>query len=316
MEPSIVSTPVQTYYIGLPAIYDVIFACCLLIYSLIVQSTIVSNAASIEAHSHSPPLNFLAVIYTIRPSILWWNTSSNVIISSVTTQISLPYRITDYTTNLYIITRALIVAPVLPVPLAPSPISSDISAGCCKALPSHYYFMWLWVIGKGMMWLPQVVLYWSWLPSDLLWSTAAISLAVFGITVPSVTLLFLSGNCSATMVALVIHIAHNVGMELGVLWVFAYFNANGVYWSGFVGQSYYETSRDTLGMDTGITAYWLRSWPHTQSEDVLSGWILVDTSLSMALSHAIVCDGTPQTRPLDPLHILGMGFVVADAPGK
>ena len=52
LDPSIRSAPVQSSYIGLPATYSAIVACCLLTYSIIGQIPVVSNAAPTEDHSH------------------------------------------------------------------------------------------------------------------------------------------------------------------------------------------------------------------------------------------------------------------------
>ena len=56
-----------------------------------------------------------SVIQQIRLAILWWNPSNTVIITSITTQLYLPLRSTVWTNGLYIITRYLIGASVLPI---------------------------------------------------------------------------------------------------------------------------------------------------------------------------------------------------------
>ena len=84
----------------------------MLMYYLIGQIPVLYNDASIESHSHYPLSLFLADIPTIRLAILRHHTSSTAIIASVTTQIFLPYRSTTWTTTFYIISHALIGAPV------------------------------------------------------------------------------------------------------------------------------------------------------------------------------------------------------------
>ena len=93
----------------------------LLVYSLIDQIHVTFYTAPTKAHSHSLPSSFLAIITTIRLAILLLNPSGTVIIVSVTTHIYLPYMITALITSLYIITRALISAPVLPSTFATIP---------------------------------------------------------------------------------------------------------------------------------------------------------------------------------------------------
>ena len=90
------------------------FACHLITYSLIIQSTITSNVTSIKEHSYSLTSPLLSFIPTICIAIMWWNTSSTVIITFITTHNSLPYMSTSSTTSLYIITQDLIGTPVLP----------------------------------------------------------------------------------------------------------------------------------------------------------------------------------------------------------
>ena len=111
----------------------------------------------------------------------------------------------------------LLVPPYIPAPFPPSPISSDLSVGFYKAPPSHCYCTRLCALGKLMMWLPWVGLYWPWFTPYFLWSSDAISIAVFGVPVPSVTLWCCSSDFSDAMVSLVICSARNVVMALGVL---------------------------------------------------------------------------------------------------
>ena len=115
--PSICYTPIKSSYLGLPTTFSGIVSCYLLMYSLILKSIVISNAASAKAHSCYLLLPFIAVIPDIRLAILWWNNSITAIIVSVSTQIYLLYRSTTWTTALYIIARALIVDPSSPAPL-------------------------------------------------------------------------------------------------------------------------------------------------------------------------------------------------------
>ena len=118
------------------------------------------------------------------------------------------------------------------------------------------------------------------------------------------------------MVSLVIHSSHSVLMASVVLQVLGYCPPSGFYWSFFIGHSYSTTSRDTLVMGIGTTAYGSGRWPHTQAEDVLSSWMVFDIIQFPALSHAIICEGTSFNWPLTQISSLGMGFDITYAPGK
>ena len=110
----------------------------------------------------------------------------------------------------------LFLTPSAPAPLPPSPISSDIYSACCKAMPITYCCKWFCALSKGTLWLPRVGLDWPWSPPDLLQIIAEIYLAVFIITVSVGTLWCCIRDFSSAMVAIVSHIAQNVGMALGV----------------------------------------------------------------------------------------------------
>ena len=110
--------------------------------------------------------------------------------------------------------------------------------------------------------------------------------------------------------------AHNVGMVLDILWVLGYFPPNGFYWSGFTGHSYHGTYRDTLRMDTGMTAYWSGRWPYPQAKGVLSDWLVVNPNKLPASLHEMFWNGPPYTRLSTSLHILYLVCTPADSPGR
>ena len=237
-------------------------------YPLIVQINVVSNAASTKAQYHSTPSPFLSVIPAPCLSILWkiplTPPSSNLSSPRFRSHIVAPPRLPLYTSQ-----HALWLVPLSsPAHLPLSTIYSEISTGFCKAPLSHYYCTWMCTLVKEMLWLTWVVLYWPWSSPDFQLMNE-ICITIFGVPAPAGTLWCCSGDCSDAMVAFVIHKYHNVGMELRTLQVLGYSPPSWVYWSGFVGHSYSETSWYTLGINTIMTEYWSGWWTDKPEEDVL-----------------------------------------------
>ena len=121
LDPYILSAPVHSLYIRIPVTYSKIVACRLLMYSLIVQSPVTSRSTSTKDHSRSLKFPLCNIIPEILLAIMCSNLSRAVIVASVTTQLSLLYRIPACNTALYIIYRALIDAPILPSTFATIP---------------------------------------------------------------------------------------------------------------------------------------------------------------------------------------------------
>ena len=94
-----------------------------------------------RGYSHSPPAPRFAVILVIRRSVWWWNPSRTLIISPITTQISIPYNITDCATAFYIASRACTVAPVFSSNLTTIPATSKIYAGLSILPTNCCYYM-------------------------------------------------------------------------------------------------------------------------------------------------------------------------------
>ena len=92
--------------------FSAMVACRLLMYSIMGCSPADSSAATTRVYYHSPPAPRVSVIPVIRLAARWWNPSSNFSIDPVTTQLSLTYSSTAWSTALYIIPRDRNVAPV------------------------------------------------------------------------------------------------------------------------------------------------------------------------------------------------------------
>ena len=108
----ILYVPVHITYMNRQATWYATVACLRWQHFLIVHIPVVSSSSAIGGQYHSTLAVCHAVIPVITLATLWWNTYITFSTAPVITQISLPYNITDWTTALYIISRARYVAPV------------------------------------------------------------------------------------------------------------------------------------------------------------------------------------------------------------
>ena len=108
----ILSAPLHSVYMGRQDICAATVTCLRWIHSLIGHSPTVSRASTTGGHSHFPLSVRRAVIPAKLLATQWRNPSSTFSMAPVTTQLSIPYNNTDYTTDLYNIPLARTVAPV------------------------------------------------------------------------------------------------------------------------------------------------------------------------------------------------------------
>ena len=124
---------------GLHTTFSSMVACRLLIFSIMGFIPATSIAAAAGGYSHSPPSPRISVVPMILLDDQWWNPSSSFTISPVTTQLSLLYIITDWSTSLYIIPRVRTVAPIFANTLVivstasvlPSGSDTPLNNRCC-----------------------------------------------------------------------------------------------------------------------------------------------------------------------------------------
>ena len=93
--PRIQYSPPHILYMGWKSTCDATVSCLLCIYSLFVQNAKVSSASVTEGHFHSLPVVCCSVIPIIILATQQWETSSTLVISPTTTQLSLPYSNTN-----------------------------------------------------------------------------------------------------------------------------------------------------------------------------------------------------------------------------
>ena len=89
------------------------FACLLLMYIPMGWIPVTSISSTHDGYSQSPPAPRFSVIPVIRRAARWWNPSRTLSTFPVATQLSVTYKITDCSNDLYISPRACTVAPVL-----------------------------------------------------------------------------------------------------------------------------------------------------------------------------------------------------------
>ena len=119
--PVIRSTSVHSSYMGQQATLSTMVACCLQMYTPMGWIPSASIVSTIEGYSHSPPALRFSIILVIYCAARWQNPYRTLSISPVTTQLSLPYKITDCATAFYIAPGARTVATVLSSTLATIP---------------------------------------------------------------------------------------------------------------------------------------------------------------------------------------------------
>ena len=106
--PSLLSSRIHSSNMAHPEMYSAIVAFCLLTYYNIGYNPVTSRSVATVSHFHLLSSPHLVVSpASLRPT-LWCNTSSTVIIASITTHLSHPYRNTVWTTALYSIACAYI----------------------------------------------------------------------------------------------------------------------------------------------------------------------------------------------------------------
>ena len=111
----------QSSNMGQKSILSAMVTFCILMYTPMGWRPTAFIASTTKGYYHSLPARRFSVSPVIRRAAHWWNPSSTLSISPITTQILLPYKSTNYATTLYIDTRARTVAPALSSTLATIP---------------------------------------------------------------------------------------------------------------------------------------------------------------------------------------------------